>query len=151
MVKFHGTLSEETVHFRYFGFSKLELRVAHERLTRICFNDYDREIALVAVWQAPEAREDAIIAVGRLIKLHGVKEAEFAIVISDRFQRQGLGNQLLQLLVNIGRKEGIERIFGQILPENYGMQRVSKKVGFTVSFDRISEVMRAEMKLQPSI
>ncbi len=77
--------------------------------------------------------------------------AEFAIVISDRFQRQGPGNQLLQLLVNIGRKEGIERIFGQILPENYGMQRVSKKVGFTVSFDRISEVMRAEMKLQPSI
>jgi acetyltransferase len=41
MVKFHGTLSEDTVHFRYFGLQKLELRVAHERLTRICFNDYD--------------------------------------------------------------------------------------------------------------
>ena len=54
MVKFHGTLSEETVHFRYFGLQKLELRVAHERLTRICFNDYDREIALVAVRQAAE-------------------------------------------------------------------------------------------------
>jgi acetyltransferase len=147
MVKFHGTLSEETVHFRYFGFSKLELRVAHERLTRICFNDYDREIALVAVRQAPDTKEDEIIGVGRLIKLHGLKEAEFAIVISDRFQRQGLGTQLLQLLVNIGRTEGIERIFGQILSENYGMQRVSKKVGFTVSFDRVGEVMRAETKL----
>jgi len=151
MVKFHGTLSEETVHFRYFGFSKLELRVAHERLTRICFNDYDREIALVAVRQAPDTKEDEIIGVGRLIKLHGINEAEFAIVISDRFQRQGLGTQLLQLLVNIGRQEGTERIFGQILSENYGMQRVSKKVGFTVSFDRVSEVMRAEIKLQPTI
>jgi acetyltransferase len=147
MVKFHGTLSEETVHFRYFGFSKLELRVAHERLTRICFNDYDREIALVAIRQAPETKEDEIIGVGRLIKLHGVNEAEFAIVISDRFQRQGLGTQLLQLLVDIGREEGAECIFGQILPENYGMQRISKKVGFTVSFDRLAEVMRAEMKL----
>ena len=41
MVKFHGTLSDETVFFRYFGQQKLELRIAHERLTRICFIDYD--------------------------------------------------------------------------------------------------------------
>ena len=33
MVKFHGTLSEETVHFRYFGFSKLELRVFDSEVT----------------------------------------------------------------------------------------------------------------------
>ena len=151
MVKFHGTLSEETVQFRYFGFPKLELRVAHERLTRICFNDYDREIALVAVRQAPDTKEEEIIGVGRLIKLHGVNQAEFAIVISDRCQRQGLGTQLLRLLVDIGRKEGVELIFGLILPDNYGMQRVSRKVGFMVSFDRVGEVMRAEMKLQPGI
>jgi acetyltransferase len=151
MVKFHGTLSEETVHFRYFAFQKLESRVTHERLTQMCFNDYDREIALVAVRQVPETKEDEIIAVGRLIKLHGVKEAEFAFVVSDRFQRQGLGTHLLQLLVNIGRQEGVERIFMLILPDNYGMQRVSKEVGFTVRFDRVGEVMRAEMKLQPSI
>jgi acetyltransferase len=149
MVKFHSTLSEETIHFRYFGIPKLELRVAHERLTRICFNDYDREIALVAIRHSPDTKEDEIIAVGRLIKLHGVNAAEFAIVVSDRFQRQSLGTHLLELLVNIGRQEGVERIFGQILPENYSMQRVSKKVGFTVSFDRENEVARAEIRLRP--
>jgi acetyltransferase len=58
MVKFHSTLSEETVLYRYFGFPKLEERVAHERLTRICFNDYDREIALVAVRQNPKSKAD---------------------------------------------------------------------------------------------
>ncbi len=147
MVKFHGTLSEETVHLRYFAQQKLELRVAHERLTQICFDDYDREIALVAVRPGPDTKEDEIIGVGRLMKVHGVNEAEFAIVISDRFQRQGLGAQLLRLLVDIGRKEGAKRIFAYILPENYGMQRVSKKVGFKVSFDRLTEVLRAELKL----
>src|SRR5271157_5555089 len=90
MVKFHGTLSEETVFFRYFGHSKLEARIAHERLTRICFIDYDREMALVAVRQEPEMKEPEIIGVGRLVRRHGVPEAEFAIEISDRFQRQGL-------------------------------------------------------------
>jgi acetyltransferase len=62
---------------------KLEQRVAHEQLTRICFNDYDREIAIVATREAPETKEEAILGVGRLIKVHGVNEAEFAIVISD--------------------------------------------------------------------
>jgi len=148
MVKFHGTLSEETVFFRYFGQQKLELRIAHERLTRICFIDYDREMALVAVRQEPEMKEPEIIGVGRLVRRHGVPEAEFAIEISDRFQRQGLGTRLLQLLVDTGRQEGLERICGYILPENYSMLEIAKKVGFTVTFDRLETVMWAELKLK---
>jgi len=147
MVKFHGTLSEETVYFRYFGQQKLEKRVAHERLTRICFIDYDREMALVAVRQEPGMKEPEIIGVGRLVRGHGVPEAEFAIEISDRFQRQGLGTRLLQLLVDIGRQEGLERFVGYILPDNYSMLRIAKKVGFTVTFDHLETVNRAELKL----
>jgi acetyltransferase len=149
MVKFHGTLSEETVGMRYFGFLKQEQRVAHERLTRICFNDYDREIALIAIRQRPDTKQDEIIGVGRLIKIPGRNEAEFSVVISDQFQGLGLGTHLLRRLVDVGRKEGVERIIGHILPENYVMQRVSKKVGFEVNYDRLSEVMRAEIKLGP--
>jgi acetyltransferase len=92
-------------------------------------------------------KEPEIIGVGRLVKRHGVPEAEFAIEISDRFQRQGLGTRLLQLLVNIGRQEGLECIFMLILPENYSMLQVAKKVGFTVTFDRLETVNRAELKL----
>jgi acetyltransferase len=147
MVKFHGTLSEETVYFRYFGQQKLEKLVAHERLTRICFIDYDREMALVAVRQEPGMKEPEIIGVGRLVRGHGVPEAEFAVEISDRFQRQGLGTRLLQLLVDIGRQEGLERIVGYILPDNYSMLRIAKKAGFTVTFNHLETVNRAELKL----
>ncbi|MBV9272377.1 MAG: GNAT family N-acetyltransferase, partial [Verrucomicrobia bacterium] len=148
MIKFHGTLSEETVHFRYFGVTKLEKRVAHERLTRICFNDYDREIALVAVRQNPETKEDEIVGTGRLIKVLGTNDAQFAILISDQFQGQGLGVRLLTLLVDIARNEGVDRIIGHILPENYAMRQVSKKVGFDISFDEFNELIRAELKLR---
>jgi acetyltransferase len=147
MVKFHLTLSEETVHLRYFGAARLEKRIAHERLTRICFNDYDREIALVAVRQNPGTKEDEIIGIGRLIKAYNGSEAQYAILISDDFQGQGLGTYLLSRLVEIGRQEGIDRIIGHILPENHLMQRVSRKVGFDVKYDRINEVMRAEIQL----
>jgi len=147
MVKFHGALSEQTVLYRYFGLTKLEQRVAHERLRRICFNDYDREIALVAIRQNPETQTDEIIGVARLIKTHGTDEAEFAIVISDEFQGYGLGTHLLKLSVNIGRQEKIGRITALILPENYVMQRVFRKVGFEVEYDRFNDAMRAEIKL----
>ena len=147
MVKFHSKLSEETVYFRYFGLPRLQQRVAHERLTRICFNDYDREIALVAVRQDPATREDEIMGVGRLTKAHGLNQAEFAIVIADEFHGLGLGTKFLSRLVEIGRHEGIELIFGNILPENYVMQRVAKKVGFQVDYDRFNYAMRAELTL----
>jgi acetyltransferase len=147
IVKFHATLSEQTVHFRYFQASKLETRIAHPRLTRTCFNDYDREIALVAVRQDPSTMEHQIIGVGRLIRVHASDEGEFAIVISDNCQQQGLGTRLLQLLVQIGKQEKLKKIFGEILPDNYGMLRVAKRIGFTTSFDQFAEVMHAEIKL----
>jgi acetyltransferase len=88
-----------------------------------------------------------IIGVGRLIRVRGVDVGEFAIVLSDKFQRQGLGTRLLQLLVQVGKQEGLKKIFGEILQDNLGMLRVAKKVGFTARFDQFTEVMHAEINL----
>jgi acetyltransferase len=142
---FHEGLSEDSVYFRYFAPIQLEYRVSHERLTRICFNDYDREIAIVVAGQTPETGKEEIFGMGRLSKVHGINRAEFAIILSDGLQGQGLGTHLLSLLVDIGRQEGLKGIFGHILPDNYGMRRVAKKVGFTVSFDYVSGYMKAEL------
>jgi acetyltransferase len=135
MVDFHATLSERSVYYRYFGHLKLGDRVAHERLTRICFNDYDREIALVADRQLANSEHREILGVGRLTKLRGTNMAEFAIVVSDRWQHHGLGTELLELLVHIGREEKLERIIGHILPDNRDMQQVSRRVGFKLHHD----------------
>ncbi len=148
LVKFHETLSEESVYYRYFTQLKLDQRVAHERLTRICFNDYDREIALVAERKDPNAGQAEIIGVGRLSKARGLNEAEFALVISDRWQRQGLGTEFLKRLVQIGRDEKLERITANILAENHGMQHVAKAVGFQLHRDPESHDFKAEYALQ---
>ena len=146
MVAFHKTLSEESVHYRYFGSLKLEERVAHDRLTRICFNDYDREIALVADHKRRDGGHE-ILGIGRLSKAHGLEEAEFAIVISDQWQGHGLGTQLLKLLVRIGRQEKLDRIIAHILPDNIAMQRISKNVGFDLHYDAEGEEWKAEIRL----
>ena len=89
---------------------KLSQRVAHERLTRICFIDYDREMALVAEAKNPETGDNEILAVGRLSRVHDKDEAEFALLVRDAFQRRGLGTELLRRLIAIGRDERIDRI-----------------------------------------
>lgn len=130
IAKFHGTLSERSVSLRYFHAMKLSARVSHERLTRICFIDYDRELALVAEAKDANTGERSIIGVARLGKQHGRNEAEFAMIISDSEQRIGLGTELLKRLITVGREEHLDRITAEILPENQEMQRVCEKLGF---------------------
>ncbi|MGC8639326.1 MAG: bifunctional acetate--CoA ligase family protein/GNAT family N-acetyltransferase, partial [Isosphaeraceae bacterium] len=147
LVKFHATLSERSVAMRYFHAMKYTARVAHERLTRICFIDYDREMALVADYKDPESGERQIIGVGRLSKIRGTDEAEFSIVVSDPYQRLGLGTELLSRLLQIGRDEKIRYIFGDILPENVEMQRICGKLNFKMSHDVKESLIRAEIVL----
>jgi acetyltransferase len=146
MVKFHKTLSDRSVHLRYFGLVSLEKRIMHERLRRVCFVDYDREIALVADLRNGGGTHQ-ILGVGRLIKEHGIAEAEFAVLISDPWQGKGFGSELLKLLVQIGRKEGLRRITGRISPENSTMKTVSEQVGFRLRFDESEQEWKAEMAL----
>ena len=133
MVKFHETLSEESVYHRYFSALNLSQRTTHERLTRICFNDYDREIALVA--ESKLAKDDdvkKIVGVGRLSKLTASNVAEFSVLISDAAQNLGLGHELLKQLIVVGLAEKLDCITGQILAENHAMQHLCTKLGFNL-------------------
>ncbi|HIK06182.1 MAG TPA: bifunctional acetate--CoA ligase family protein/GNAT family N-acetyltransferase [Trichormus sp. M33_DOE_039] len=147
LVKFHETLSEESVYFRYFHMMKLSHRITHERLTRICFIDYDREMALVVEHQNPQTGTRQILAVGRLSKLHGTNTAEFAMLVSDRYQCQGIGTELVKRLLQVGRDEQITHITADILADNHGMQRVCEKLGFRVKRTSDTTVMKAEIAL----
>ena len=146
MVRFHHSVSDQSVYFRYLHMIGLSQRIAHERLARVCFIDYGREIALVA--EARDAAgQPAILAVGRLMKLRGGTEAEFALLVSDASQHQGLGTELLRRLVRIGRDEKLARIVATIDVENRDMQTVSRRAGFTVSRDEQENVMTARIDL----
>jgi acetyltransferase len=132
MVKFHETLSDHSVYLRYFCTLSLSRRVAHERLLRICFGDYDREMALVAERTDPLTGERRIMAVGRLNKLHSRNEAEVAVLVSDQYQKLGLGNELLRRVLQIARDEKLSQVSAEMLPDNIGMQIIMKRFGFRI-------------------
>jgi acetyltransferase len=141
MARFHATLSERSVYLRYFHMLPLDARIDHQRLQRICFIDYDREMVLVA------ERAEEILAVGRLIREQNAKEAEFAVLISDKFQGHGLGTELLKRLIEIARADGLERVTADILGENRQMIEICKLLGFSLKYGGES-VIKAELDLR---
>jgi acetyltransferase len=146
MVAFHKTLSEQSVRMRYMAGLKLDERTAHERLVRICFTDYDRELALVAERQGPGG-ERQIIALGRLSRerIRGATGAEFSLLVGDPWQGCGVGGQLLSRLLDVARREGIGRVYADVLEANLRMQRICARLGFEVG-PAEDGVVRAERK-----
>ncbi|MFY9532217.1 MAG: bifunctional acetate--CoA ligase family protein/GNAT family N-acetyltransferase [Candidatus Acidiferrales bacterium] len=132
MVKFHESLSERSVYLRYFHMEKLSTRVAHERLIRKCFIDYDREMALVADYLDPASAQHQILAVGRLTRSRGNGEAEIAVLVADRWQNIGLGAEIVRRLIQVGHDEKVARILANILPENAGMRSLANRFGFRI-------------------
>jgi acetyltransferase len=147
MIAFHETLSERTVYQRYLQLLHLSQRTAHERLVRMCFIDYARQMALVAERRHPRTGAPEIVGVGRLQGLQS-KEAEFAIVISDGCQGQGLGTEFLRRLVHIGREERVKTIVGNILADNAAMLKVAEHLGFVLEREIGDPVVTVRLEIQ---
>ncbi len=146
LIRLHEALSERSVYLRYFQPLKLSHRTAHERLTRICFIDYDREMALVVESKRKDGTPE-IIAIGRLSKLRGRNEAELAVLVDDRRQHLGLGTELYRRLIQVARDEELDRVISVILSENREMLNICEKLGFQFQSDMEDGTIRAELRL----
>lgn len=70
------------------------------------------------------------IGVARYIRVEEEPEtAEFALTIIDEYQSQGLGTELLNLLIHCARKYGIRKFIGYMLAENSSMLKILKHLG----------------------
>ncbi len=147
MVKFHESLSDRSVHLRYFSSFSLSARTAPERLLRVCFLDYDREMVLVADHKDPSSGTHEILGVGRLTKLRGTNDAEVAVLVTDRCQNRGLGTELLRRLIQVAQDEKLDRMVAEILLENLAMQTLAKRLGFRFVTSDDPAVVKAVLHL----
>jgi acetyltransferase len=147
MIDFHHKLSDRSVYLRYFQPLKLTQRTAHERLTRICFIDYDREMALVTELRHPDGSSE-IIAVGRLSKLHGFSEAEIAVLVRDEFQHRGLGTELVSRLLKVAADEKLQAVSSTMLGINREMRSICNRLGFNLSVDMQDDVVNARAEIR---
>jgi len=133
MIRFYEQLSDKSVYLRYFSAIGLRQRTDHDWLTRICFIDYDREMALVVERRDPKTYERKIIGLANMTKVYGRKMAEIAVITSDEYQGKGLASQMLRCLIQVAREEKLQHVLATTMTENLAMCAVMKRLGFHVS------------------
>lgn len=125
IIAFHAGHSEHTIRMRFFSLVKT---LSRDSLIRLCHLDYNREMALVAV--GTDDQRPCIMGVSRYYLNPASGEAEFAVVVGDAWQGQGLGRHLMDRLITVARERGVRRLVGLVLAENYPMLALMDKLGF---------------------
>lgn len=146
-VRFHATLSDQSVYRRYFFPLTLESRVQHDRLTRMCFIDYDRQMALIA--ERPSSGDSAVemVGVARLIKIPGKNAGEVAVIVGDAYQRRGIGSVLVQRLIQFAKDEKLDVLTASFLAENQPIARLFRKEGFSFREGADLEVREVALRI----
>jgi len=128
LLELFESLSQQSVYFRFFGALKMLPPGMLARFTQI---DYDREMALVALWGTEP--NEKMLGVARVITdIYNRKNGEFSVVVGDLWQGKGIGAELLKRCLSISKERGIETVKGIVLAENTQMLALGKKLGFTV-------------------
>ncbi len=125
--EFLGNCSEDTVYFRYFKHIK---NWTHEMLIRFTQNDYDRELGLMAIGLPPGP--EVMMGVSRMVMEADRSTAEFAVIVADAWQGKGLGEKLIERVIEIARDNGVKMLHGDVLATNLPMLGLMKKTGFSI-------------------
>jgi acetyltransferase len=120
--------SPQTIAMRFRGMVKY----THEMATRYCFIDYDRELAIVPELEAEDGTRK-LLGVGRLVADTDRENAEYALLVADPWQRQGLGDLLTDYCLEVARSWGIHSVYAETTLDNDNMIGVLKKHGFTLT------------------
>jgi len=124
---------------RYFRFVSSMRELPPSMLARFTLIDYDREMALVAVYKVRSAGADGemveterIIGVSRYVTNLDQSSCEFSLVVADDFSGKGLGSRLMESIMDVAREKGLTEIEGLVLAKNPGMLKLMKSLGFSV-------------------
>ncbi|NMM09070.1 MAG: bifunctional acetate--CoA ligase family protein/GNAT family N-acetyltransferase [Polaromonas sp.] len=124
---------------RYFRFVSSIVELPPSMLARFTLIDYDREMALVAVFKERVAGPDGeiletkrIVGVSRYITNPDQSSCEFALVVADDFNGKGLGSRLMQSIMDVAREKGLTEMDGLVLANNPAMIKLMKGLGFGV-------------------
>ncbi len=115
---------------KYYRFMQTIDELTPKMLVRFTQLDYSREMALIAVIEENGRRVQ--LGVARYTTNPDGRSCEFALAVSDRRRRMGIGSQLMEALMEAARSQGIRVIEGEVLADNQRMLSLMRRLGFSV-------------------
>jgi acetyltransferase len=146
--RFQAALSSQTVVARYGKDRPLAERAAHERLTRICFVDYDRQCTLVAEVHKDGAAAPEFAAMARVSRIHASDDRMLTVTVADAWQHRGVGAHLVHAAVAVARGEGVAHLVAELSQSNVAMHELLENEGF--SFQERDGMLLASLAVTPA-
>ncbi|MDM0117478.1 GNAT family N-acetyltransferase [Variovorax sp. J22R133] len=125
--EFVNGLSAQTSYLRLMSARK----PTDEELQRWTRIDRSREGALVAT-VVSEGRERQV-GVARYVLDGPEGQADFAVVVADEWQGEGLGKRLILALIDLARESGVKHLLGSAMSDNRRMLALARRLGFRLS------------------
>ena len=122
LLKLLKSLSSQSVYMRFFSPIRNFSDPMIDRLTHV---DCRSEIVLVALDLCGNMLGKSTICI-----LDDELNAEFAVMVADRWQGKGIGAVLLNRCLMLAKERGVESVWGRVLYENTKMLALGEKLGF---------------------
>jgi acetyltransferase len=144
LVDLFRVLSPRSIYYRFFRPLK---EIPADLLARFTQIDYDRDVALVAIDQS--GAEERMLGVSRLVGDPDGTQAEFAVLVGDPWQGQGVGAALLQGCLKIARDKDLQAVWGIVLAENTQMLELGRALGFEIKYEPGTGEYKLRLDLTP--
>ena len=116
-----------------------------KRARRFCDIDPEKELAVIA--EMKEGVRSRVIGIARLIKLSFDDKAEFAVIVSDPWQKKTLGRILLEMCIGLVKFWGVGSVFSETIMENRAAIKILKRCNFKVE-ERHGNVFAMSLRLR---
>lgn len=126
--EFFTHVTAEDIRLRFFSAMK---ELTHAFIARLTQLDYARAMAFIAI----EKDSGKMLGVVRLHTAADFESAEYAVLVRSDLKGMGLGWQLMQMILEYARAEGVRQVRGEVLSQNTTMLAMCQQLGFTVSTD----------------
>jgi len=138
---FVRNLSEQS---RFFRFMNSVQELSQSMLVRFTQIDYSREMALIAVTE--DHGIEVELGVARYACNPDGESCEFALVIADSMHGKGLGQKLMNALMDAARTKGMKVMEGEVLRNNKDMLHLMERLGFEVNTSVDDDSIKAVRK-----
>ncbi|MGA2893909.1 MAG: bifunctional acetate--CoA ligase family protein/GNAT family N-acetyltransferase [Xanthobacteraceae bacterium] len=140
---FFAAVTQQDLRLRFFAPVKDFNHGFIARLTQI---DYARAMAFIAI----EETTGNMLGAVRIHADADYENGEYAILIRSDLKGHGLGWQLMQLMIEYARAEGLSCVHGQVLQENTTMLGMCRQLGFAIVSDPQEHAINvATLRLKP--
>jgi len=140
----HELLQRVTPHDLRLRFFAPMKEFSHQFIARLTQLDYARAMAFVGLDEAT----NQMVGVVRIHSDSIYETGEYAILLRSDVKGRGLGWELMRLIIEYAKSEGLKTISGDVLTENTIMLEMCRQLGFEVKADPVEHgICNVKLKL----